>query len=40
MVLADDHDVVRRGLAMVLEAEAEFQVIGEARNGQEAIEAA
>ncbi|MEA2671100.1 MAG: hypothetical protein QOG45_1320 [Chloroflexota bacterium] len=40
VVLADDHDVVRRGLAMVLEAEAEFQVIGEARNGQEAIEAA
>ncbi len=40
VVLADDHDVVRRGLAMVLEAESEFQVIGEARNGQEAIEAA
>jgi len=40
VILADDHDVVRRGLAMVLEAEAEFQVIGEARNGQEAIEAA
>lgn len=40
VVLADDHDVVRRGLAMVLEAEGEFQVIGEARNGQEAVEAA
>jgi DNA-binding NarL/FixJ family response regulator len=40
VILADDHDVVRRGLAMVLEAEAEFKVIGEARNGQEAIEAA
>jgi DNA-binding NarL/FixJ family response regulator len=40
VILADDHDVVRRGLAMVLEAEAEFQVVGEARNGQEAIEAA
>lgn len=40
MVLADDHDVVRRGLAMVLEAEGEFKVIAEVRNGQEAIEAA
>jgi DNA-binding NarL/FixJ family response regulator len=40
VVLADDHDVVRRGLAMVLEAEGEFRVIGEARNGQEAVEAA
>ena len=40
MVLADDHDVVRRGLAMVLEAEGEFHVVGEVRNGQEALEAA
>lgn len=40
VVLADDHDVVRRGLAMVLEAEGEFRVVGEARNGQEALEAA
>jgi DNA-binding NarL/FixJ family response regulator len=40
VVLADDHDVVRRGLAMVLEAEGEFRVIGEARHGQEAVEAA
>jgi DNA-binding NarL/FixJ family response regulator len=40
VVLADDHDVVRRGLAMVLEAEGEFKVIAEVRNGQEAIEAA
>jgi len=40
VVLADDHDVVRRGLAMVLESEAEFHVVGEARNGQEAIDAA
>ena len=30
---------VRRGLAMVLEAEADFSVVGEARNGQEAIDA-
>jgi DNA-binding NarL/FixJ family response regulator len=40
VVLADDHDVVRRGLAMVLESEPDFSVVGEARNGQEAIDAA
>jgi DNA-binding NarL/FixJ family response regulator len=40
VVLADDHDVVRRGLAMVLESEQDFHVVGEARNGQEAIDAA
>lgn len=40
VVLADDHDVVRRGLAMVLESEPDFHVVGEARNGQEAIDAA
>jgi DNA-binding NarL/FixJ family response regulator len=40
IVLADDHDVVRRGLAMVLEAQPELHVVGEARNGQEAVEVA
>ena len=40
VVLADDHDVVRRGLAMVLESEPDFHVVGEVRNGQEAIDAA
>jgi DNA-binding NarL/FixJ family response regulator len=40
VILADDHDVVRRGLAMVLEVDREFTVVAEARNGQEAIESA
>jgi DNA-binding NarL/FixJ family response regulator len=40
VVLADDHDVVRRGLAMVLESEPDLQVVGEVRNGQEAIDVA
>lgn len=40
VVLADDHDVVRRGLAMVLESEPDCHVVGEVRNGQEAIDAA
>ena len=39
VVLADDHDVVRRGLCMVFEADGGFSVVGEARNGREAIEA-
>jgi len=40
VVLADDHDVVRRGLAMVLESEPDLHVVGEVRNGQEAFDAA
>ena len=37
IVLADDHTVVREGFRMVLETQPEFQVIGEARDGLEAI---
>jgi DNA-binding NarL/FixJ family response regulator len=40
VVLADDHDVVRRGLAMVLESEPDLHVVGEVRNGQEAFDSA
>jgi len=40
VVLADDHDVVRRGLALVLESEPDLHVVGEVRNGQEAFDAA
>ncbi|MBW2612148.1 MAG: response regulator transcription factor [Deltaproteobacteria bacterium] len=35
--LADDHTIVRQGLAKLLEAEPGFKVIGEAENGREAI---
>lgn len=35
--LADDHTIVRQGLAKLLEAEPGFEVIGEAENGREAI---
>ena len=38
IVLADDHLVVRKGIKNLLEEEQEFLVIGEASNGQEAIE--
>ncbi len=37
IVLADDHTVVRQGLAKLLEAEPGFKVVGEAENGREAV---
>jgi DNA-binding NarL/FixJ family response regulator len=35
--LADDHTIVRQGLAKLLEGEPDFKVIGEAENGREAV---
>jgi len=40
IVLADDHDVVRQGLAALLGEEETIQVVGEAANGSEAVELA
>jgi two-component system response regulator NreC len=40
IVLADDHHVVRQSLRLLLEAEPDFQVLGEAASGLEAIELA
>lgn len=37
ILIADDHEVVRRGLAMVLRLEEGFRVVGEACNGVQAI---
>lgn len=37
IVLADDHRIVRQGLHALLEAEADFSVIGEAGDGLEAL---
>lgn len=37
ILLADDHDVVRRGLRTLLEAKPGFEVCGEARTGREAV---
>jgi DNA-binding NarL/FixJ family response regulator len=36
ILLADDHQVVRLGLRTLLEAETDFKVVGEARDGLEA----
>jgi NarL family two-component system response regulator LiaR len=37
VLIVDDHGVVREGLRAYLELEADIQVIGEARDGQEAV---
>jgi two-component system response regulator NreC len=38
IVLADDHTIVRQGLAKLLEGDPSFKVVGEAENGREAIQ--
>jgi DNA-binding NarL/FixJ family response regulator len=39
VVLADDQALVRRGFRLILEAEADLEVVAEAENGQQAIDA-
>jgi len=38
VLIADDHAVVRRGLKQILSEERDISVVGEARNGHEALE--
>jgi DNA-binding NarL/FixJ family response regulator len=40
ILVVDDHPIVRSGLASVLSSQADFEVVGEASNGEEAIAAA
>src|SRR5690349_8932152 len=40
IVLADDQPLLRRGFRMILEAEPDLTVVGEAGNGEEAVELA
>jgi DNA-binding NarL/FixJ family response regulator len=40
VLIADDHALFRRGLQMVLEQEPDISVVGEAGDGQEAVEKA
>ncbi len=40
ILLADDHTIVRRGFGLILEKEADLEVVGEAQNGREAVELA
>jgi DNA-binding NarL/FixJ family response regulator len=37
LLIADDHDLVREGLRAVLAGEVDLEVVGEARDGQEAL---
>ena len=40
VLLADDHEMIRRGFSLVLESQPDIEVVGEAKNGREAIEQA
>src|SRR6266700_1379888 len=40
VLLVDDHVVVRQGLRVLLEAEPDLTVVGEAENGRQAVELA
>jgi two-component system response regulator NreC len=40
ILLADDHTVIRSGLRMVLEKQSDFQVVGEAGDGRQAVKMA
>ena len=40
ILLADDHGVVRQGFKMILGAQADMEIVGEAANGREAVEQA
>jgi DNA-binding NarL/FixJ family response regulator len=40
ILIADDHDVVRSGVRTILERHEGWEVVGEARNGKEAIDQA
>ena len=40
ILIADDHTFVRKGVASVLEDEPDFEMVGEAVDGQEAVEMA
>ena len=37
ILIADDHEVVRQGIRTILSARPEWEICGEAVNGQEAV---
>lgn len=37
ILLADDHNVMRKGLRLLLESQADFSVVGEAADGRQAV---
>jgi len=38
IVLAEDHNIVRNGIKVLLEAEEDFNIVGEATNGEEVLD--
>ncbi len=40
ILLADDHTIVRQGLKLILSAQTDLEVVGEAANGREAVDLA
>lgn len=38
VLIADDHSLIRSGIASLLERDGEFQIVGEAKDGNEAVE--
>ncbi|MBS4204223.1 response regulator [Lederbergia citrea] len=40
VLIADDHHIVRRGLIFFLQTQKDIKIVGEAKNGQEAVELA
>jgi DNA-binding NarL/FixJ family response regulator len=40
ILLADDHALVRQGFSMILEAQSDMQIVGQAGNGREAVDLA
>lgn len=40
IVIADDHEIVRKGLRTLLETRKDFEVVGEASNGRDAVKLA
>ena len=40
ILLAEDHAIVRQGLSALLKADGQFRMLGEAKNGREAVEMA
>lgn len=40
VLIADDHEAIRRMLCLIFDSQADFEICGEAENGQEAVEMA
>jgi len=40
VLVADDHTIVREGVSLLLQSEPDIEVVGEARNGREAVDKA